>query len=130
MVKQMAGLPTLIFVGSGYDKDNKTISPSERDEIRQKILVKAAEIFGGVTILDADGAWIDDSGRLIEERIFQIIVYSHRTEGDHHASQWAGFIRFILNVSRQTSVLVDDRSYPEAYLVFFDSFETHGIEHA
>ena len=130
MMKQMAGLPTLIFVGSGYDKDNKTISPSERDEIRQKILAEAAEVFGGVTILDANGAWIDDSGRMIEERVFQIIVYSHRTEGDEHASKWASFIRFILRVSRQTSVLVDDRAYPEAYLVFFDSFKAYGVEHA
>ena len=130
MMKQMAGLPTLVFVGSGYDKDNKTISPTERDEIRQKILAKAAEIFGGVTILDANGAWVDNSGRLIQETVFQIIVYSRRSEGDGYASRWAGFLRFILRVSRQTSVLVDDRAFAEAYLVFFDSFKAYGEEHA
>ena len=130
MVKQMAGLPTLIFVGSGYDRHNTTISPVERDDIRHRILTEAADVFGGVTILDANGAWVDDSGRLIEEKIFQIIIYSHRTEGEEHASKWAGFIRFILTTSRQTSVLVDDRAYPEAYLVFFDSFKAYGVEHA
>lgn len=129
MVKQMAGIPTMLFVGSGYDRDNVAISPAERDEIRHQILAKSAEIFGGATIVDGQGVWVDDAGKMIQEPTFQIIVYSRRPS-DSVRPLLAGFIRFILGVSRQTSVLVDDRANSEAFLVFFDSFGKDGLEHA
>lgn len=129
MKQQKAGIATTIFVGVGFDSDNAPIVEEERADIRHKILLRTVREFSGVTIIDADGAWMNDAGRVVEEKTLQVIVYSYRPGGAHRV-RLDRLLRFILHVSRQTSILVDDRASPEAYLVFADAFGAAGVEHA
>ena len=129
MKRQRLGIPTTIFIGTGFDSDNVPIVEEERADIRRRIMAKVVGEYGSVTIVDTDGAWNDDGGEMVEERTLQVIIYSYRLD-DHHRPKLERLLRFILAVSRQTSVLVDDRADTQAYLIFADAFGAEGVERA
>ena len=135
MATRTVGFPVRIIVGGEYDRDGTPIHEPESDRIRAAILTQAARTFGGVTLTDTHGAWVDKDGEMVEERGFQITVYvmdvAERKVGE--------FIRFVRIAGRQTSVLVDAGGIRGAFLssgnplhadATDDSPDIYGAEHA
>jgi hypothetical protein len=56
-----------IVIGTEYDRDGNPISESDRQAAIQYICHHAARWFGGYTIWESRGGWLDSSGNLVEE---------------------------------------------------------------
>ena len=63
-----------VSYGIGKDRDNNPIETDIAVAAESEILTMAARIFGGATISDTRGSWIDESGHLVIEQGRSIVI--------------------------------------------------------
>lgn len=92
---------TVITVGIGETGNGGKLNAYEQGIIRSVITDEAARVFGGATITDGFGVWVDN-GRTISEPVLVLTLY-------HDLPDWqiAGFAAFCGGAARQKAVVVE-----------------------
>jgi hypothetical protein len=82
--------------GLGYDKDNKSISPTMRGIGMIQVAAKAAALFQGFTIYQTLGGWMNPAGHLVSEKGATLLVY---VDGDvpERTKEMAEYIKHQFN---------------------------------
>lgn len=93
----------LLFVGIERDGDGKQIDPAVRSNALKELRESAAREFGGYTLSNAAGGWMNPEGKLIEEGTIRLDLYTTRHNED--VQDWA---RRVGAAFGQHSVLLDD----------------------
>lgn len=88
-----------IIFGIGEDRNGIRLSHEEQQTICETIQHHAATQFGGYTMIDSSGGWVDSFGKLIQEpgKILVLIT----TEPIKTAKEFAAWIR---STARQSCV--------------------------
>jgi hypothetical protein len=92
-----------LYVGIEKDGAGKQIDPEVRANALQAVRQSAAQEFGGYTISNAAGGWLNPEGKLIEEGSIRLDLYT--TKGEVQVSRWAAQVGAMFG---QQSVLLDD----------------------
>jgi hypothetical protein len=61
--------------GVGQDKEGLAIDRDQQQRAIREIKTEAAKLFGGYTLYQAQGGWINGGGRLVEEDSMTLTVY-------------------------------------------------------
>jgi len=86
-----------ITFGLQYDRDNRTIDSFDRDKALFTIRRAAVADFGGYTLIDHVGGWINPAGQLVEEvsATIRLDFVNDLTK----AERYAKYIKRLLNQS-------------------------------
>ena len=90
-----------VHVGAGQDKDGMDIRNYERTDMLAHAKLRTARLFGGYSVSECFGGWVDPHGRIVEERAYRIEVSTDASFG--LVWSWANEVR---DIFRQTSVLL------------------------
>lgn len=66
-----------MYLGVERDTAGQYISPSTRSNAIAQIRRQAADQFGGYTLSNAEGGWVDDKGMLVIEGAVKLDIYVH-----------------------------------------------------
>jgi len=83
-----------ITVGTGEDRHGNRINTMARNVNLATVRKAAAEVFGGYTVWQTRGGWINKAGRLVEEpgvTIAVIVTDQHAPYAVHQFAQHCGY---------------------------------------
>lgn len=92
-----------VTFGVDEDKSGKALNPGNVNDVRADAMRAIAKEYGGVTFNRNLGGWVNDEGRLVEERSFTLYVVDIQNKGSEKIQEVAQVIKTALN---QSSVLV------------------------
>ena len=101
-------------VGTGFDKDDKTVPAQLSHDVVRRIKHAIARAFGGVSVAHGQGAWIDNDGTMVSESNVTFTALDTRSAGLAAANAVAHDLRVALN---QTSVLLTVESVDSVHFV-------------
>jgi len=104
-----------ITIGAQLDYTGAKVSQPERK--RDEVMRRLAHQFGGVTVFETIGAWIDENGTMIQEKgyRFECLAESHNEHLAHEMAQ-LGRITFkqhsvVLEVDGKAYFVADESEY-------------------
>lgn len=96
MIKRTVYLPK-------YDNTKSEASCKAADLLRQRIIARLSQRFGGCSCYDVDGFYVmQDSGTLVNDKVWAIFTLTSDTEGEREFMDCVNIIKTSLN---QESVL-------------------------
>ncbi len=75
------------IVGTGRDKDNQAIAIPDANKNAEAALRGIAVIFGGVSVSNGIGGWINGQGELVQESYIQLEVVTDNLESVRKVSE-------------------------------------------
>ena len=92
--------------GTTLDKDGMGILPNDRESAIRLIEKEAAQIFGGYTLYDARGGWINSAGRLAQEYSMTLMVLVDHATAQERESKIEELRQIIKTQLNQEAVAV------------------------
>ena len=90
----------LVFLGIERDRFNAQIDPIKRAAALKEVRREAAHTFGGYTLANVEGGWVDPHGRLIEEGSIRLDLIASDRWNVRSFAEYAG------RALNQSSVLI------------------------
>jgi hypothetical protein len=90
------------YIGIEKDREGRQIDAQTRANALAAIRVKAAQTFGGYSLFNGAGGWINPEGHLVEEANIRLDIYSTAS----YAAIW-GFAQESGRLLHQASILAD-----------------------
>lgn len=106
-----------IGFGIGETRDGFAITDDQRRAILQAVKETAAGIFGGFTLFNVQGGWVNPEGRLVEEPGISLLICSPQPE--HVLREFADYVR---RVACQHSVVLTG---PDGSVSFVEESAEH-----
>ncbi len=95
-----------IQFGVGEDRDGQPIGTDERRDMVAAICGRAASTFGGWTLYDHKGGWIDDKGRAVIEPGHTLSLVISNTRDNTAEDRAKAFAGVVCRAARQQCVML------------------------
>jgi len=91
------------MIGVGEDKHGAQITPEEQTTIKQSLLRRACGVFGGATLQDSMGGWMNPEGRMVYESGVVLTAYAR----DPITTIPPDLVNGLLDIARQRAMIVE-----------------------
>lgn len=99
----------VFHVGAGYASDGTPIGLRDMGAIRRECVAVLSKRFGGCTLTEHEGGWIDPAGAVLTEPGFTLTVYTRDMHDQGRGGYSPGLMdvcRDILRIARQSAIVV------------------------
>lgn len=93
---------TRFYIGTGFDKDGKPLSADFVLQCERDAIAHFSRIYGGCTVTNSRGGWVDGNGVLVIEQglVFEVIG----DQGKRYSNAGAFHAHYLKNLFKQSSI--------------------------